>query len=68
MSKKTEVVSFKTTPAIKQALETIGGREHRSNANVLERLILDYCNLHGILVDGEPDQPTTHKSNKKGMR
>ena len=51
MRRKTEVVSFKTTPAIKRALGAIGDREHRSKANVIEHLVLEYCTKHGIATD-----------------
>jgi len=46
--RKTEVLSIKTTPDIKLALKAIGEREHRSMANTLETLVMDYFARNGL--------------------
>lgn len=46
--RKTEVLSIKTTPDIKVALKAIGEREHRSMANTLETLVMDYFARNGL--------------------
>lgn len=46
--RKTEVLSIKTTPEIKLALKHIGEREHRSMANTLETLVIDYFTRHDL--------------------
>lgn len=46
--RKTEVLSIKTTLDIKLALKAIGEREHRSMANTLETLVMDYCARNGL--------------------
>lgn len=46
--RKTEVLSIKTTPEIKAALKAIGEREHRSMANTLETLVMDYFTRNGL--------------------
>lgn len=46
--RKTEVLSIKTTPEIKLALKAIGEREHRSMANTLETLVMDYFARNGL--------------------
>lgn len=46
--RKTEVLSIKTTPEIKLALKAIGDREHRSMANTLETLVMDYFARNGL--------------------
>lgn len=46
--RKTEVLSIKTTPDIKLALKAIGEREHRSMANTLETLVMDYYARNGL--------------------
>ncbi|OYU44347.1 MAG: hypothetical protein CFE44_13440 [Burkholderiales bacterium PBB4] len=46
--RKTEVLSIKTTPEIKVALKAIGEREHRSMANALETLVMDYFARNGL--------------------
>lgn len=48
IQRKTEVLSIKTTPEIKVALKAIGDREHRSMANALETLVLDYFSRNGL--------------------
>ncbi|MAS41490.1 MAG: hypothetical protein CMK33_07250 [Porticoccaceae bacterium] len=47
---KTATVTFRIDPAVKEALRTAAAREHRSIANMVEVLILDYCEHHGIAV------------------
>lgn len=46
--RKTEVLSIKTTPEIKHALRAIAAREHRSMANALETLVMDYFARNGL--------------------
>jgi hypothetical protein len=46
--KKTELVSFRATPTFKVALKVASERDKRSQANFLEKLVLDYCEEHGI--------------------
>ena len=48
MQRKTEVLSIKTTAEIKFALKAIGEREHRSMANMLETLVMDYFARNGL--------------------
>lgn len=62
--RKTEVLSIKTTPEIKHALKFIGEREHRSMANMLETLVMDYFDRNGLPFPGEAvsdDSPKTKK-------
>lgn len=47
---KTATVTFRIDPAVKEALRTAAAHEHRSIANMVEVLILDYCESHGIAV------------------
>ena len=47
---KTATVTFRIDPGVKEALRTAAAREHRSIANMVEVLILDYCEHHGIAV------------------
>lgn len=53
--RKTEVLSIKTTPEIKLALKTIGEREHRSMANMLETLVMDYYKQKGLAFPKMPE-------------
>ena len=52
---KIATVTFRIDPAIKEALRTAAAREHRSIANMVEVLILDYCKNHDIMVPGQAD-------------
>ncbi|MFM0324906.1 hypothetical protein [Caballeronia glebae] len=56
MSRKTEVLSIKTTSTIKTALKVIAEREHRSVANTVETLVLDYFERHRLSLPGKADE------------
>lgn len=45
MAKKTEMVGFKTTPAIKEALLNMAEREDRSVSYIINRILLQYFKL-----------------------
>lgn len=66
--RKTEVLSIKTTAEIKLALRAIGEREHRSMANTLETLVMDYFTRNGLQfpVAGESgDAESTTINNRR---
>lgn len=56
---KTATLTFRVDPRIKQALHTAAEREHRSAANMMEVLVRDYCQRHGIAF--EETTSTEHK-------
>lgn len=45
---KTVSVSFRVTPRFKQLLEAAAHRANRSQTNMLESLLFDYCKKRGI--------------------
>jgi len=47
---KTTTLTFRIEPGLKEALRTAAKREHRSIANMVEVLILDYCKRNGIEI------------------
>lgn len=47
---KTEVVSVRVPPDIKRALIAAAEAERRSQASMLEVMVLDYCKAHGVKV------------------
>lgn len=47
---KTATVTFRIDPDVKEALRTAAAREHRSIANMVEVLIIGYCEQHGIAI------------------
>ncbi|MBU2955827.1 hypothetical protein [Marinobacter sp. F3R08] len=46
---KNETLSFRTSKEIKMLLKAAAHQEHRSQASMLEVLILDYAKQHGLL-------------------
>lgn len=53
---KTATLTFRIEPELKEALRTAAEREHRSIANMVAVLIMDYCDKNGIPVE-KPKQP-----------
>lgn len=51
---KTTTLTFRIDPCLKKALRVAADREHRSIANMVEVLILDYCKRNKIEIDEEP--------------
>jgi hypothetical protein len=52
--KKTTLVTFRATPTFKRALKNAADREKRSQANFIEKLVLDYCEQHALPVVSRP--------------
>ena len=49
---KTAALNLRIDPDIKAALREVAELEHRSIANMIEVLILDYCKARGVSVAG----------------
>ena len=47
---KTTTMTFRIEPELKEALRTASEREHRSIANMVAVLIMDYCERNGIAI------------------
>jgi len=47
---KTATLTFRIDPGLKEALRIAADQEHRSIANMVEVLIRDYCERHGISI------------------
>lgn len=45
MAKKTEMIGFKTTPAIKKALEDIKEKEDRSISYIINRILTEHLQI-----------------------
>lgn len=56
-AEKTVSVSFRVSPEFKALLEEAALREHRSQTNMLETLLLDHCLKHGI----QPETPNNNE-------
>ena len=57
-SSKTEVVSVRVAPRIKAALQRMADKEMRSQANMIEVMVVAYCNSHGVEL-GDESKPST---------
>jgi hypothetical protein len=53
-SAKTEVVSVRVEPHIKDALQSAAEKEMRSVANMVEVMVVAYCRLQGYPLPGVP--------------
>lgn len=51
MAIKTETLNLRVEPRIKEALRNIALKEHRTLANMVEYLIVDYCERAGESFD-----------------
>ena len=47
---RTEVLNLRIAPGVKEGLRVAAEREHRSLANMVEWLILQYCEKAGISI------------------
>lgn len=54
-------VSFRVTPQFKRALELAAEREQRSQTNLVEKLVFDFCRKSGIDVGVALVSATTKK-------
>jgi uncharacterized protein (DUF1778 family) len=59
---KDETLSIRTSADIKTLLREAAYREHRSIASMVEVLVMDYAQKHGI--QSSPSVATTSKKNK----
>ncbi|AHB04258.1 hypothetical protein U875_01700 [Pandoraea pnomenusa 3kgm] len=49
--RKTEAINLRMSLKTKELLRLAAGAEHRTLSNMLEVLILDYCERHGIRAE-----------------
>jgi hypothetical protein len=45
---KTEAINLRMSPEMKAMLRTAADREHRTLSNMIEHLLIDYCERHAI--------------------
>ena len=53
---KTEMITARLSPSVKEVLRQAAEREHRSLANMLEVMIREWCEREGMRVPGEPQR------------
>jgi len=52
---KTETLNLRVSRRLKAALQAAARREHRSMANMVEHLVLGYCEEHGLILELESE-------------
>lgn len=52
--RKSQAINLRMTPELKELLRLAAERERRTLSNMLEVLILDYCQRHGLMAGGLP--------------
>jgi hypothetical protein len=57
---KTATLTFRIDPGLKEALRIAADQEHRSIANMVEVLIRDYCEQHGIAIPPSEETKNNH--------
>lgn len=63
IERKTETVNLRLSPRMKELLRTAAEREHRTLSNMIEALVLDYCESRGIAV--ARDERPANRTRKK---
>ena len=61
-AEKTVAISFRVSPRFKQLLEAAAARERRSQTNMLETLLLDFCEQQGITAVDEQEATSSRTS------
>lgn len=65
-STKTDQLGLRIMPAAKASVQKAAAREHRSVSNMVEHLILKYCEEHGITAEpARIEIPNQFKRGKK---
>lgn len=62
---KSQAVSVRVEPHIKEALQSAAAREMRSLANMVEVMVVAYCRAQGYPLDGVPGD-TLPNTNMRG--
>lgn len=62
---KTQVVSVRVEPQIKAALQAAADKERRSLANMIEIMVMTYCQHCGVVVeDVQPQDSASEKASR----
>ena len=63
---KTEVISVRVEPPIKEALQVAANLEMRSLANMVEVMVVAYCRAQGHPLAGVPDEILSNTNLRRG--
>lgn len=53
VEQKSQTLNLRVSPKLKAALQAAARLEHRSMANMVEHLVLGYCEEHGLVPEHE---------------
>lgn len=62
---KTQVVSVRVEPQIKHALQAAADKERRSLANMIEVMVVTYCQGNGVVVEDMGAQDSSSEKASK---
>jgi len=63
-SNKTATLTLRLDPTLKDALRNAAEQEHRSLANMVQVMILDYCGRHGHAVPNAAEETKRGEQSK----
>ncbi len=61
---KTETLNLRVEPRIKDALRAAAEQEHRSLANMIEVMVIDFCARQGISIPERPARDSGPEINR----
>ncbi len=64
--RKTEAINLRFSPRMKALLRVAAAREHRTLSNMIEHLIIDYCERAGIPLEGPACSSSTSRKRAAG--
>lgn len=65
---KNVAMSFRVSPRFKTLLNAAAARERRSLTNMLETLLFDYCQQHGLAEKEEPPEASGSQQTQSEVR
>ena len=64
---KTATLSFRIKPELKEALRAAADQEHRSIANMIEVMILQYCGQNGVAITDDRTPSVERQKMEQGQ-
>lgn len=63
---KTEAINLRMSPEMKAMLRLAADREHRTLSNMIEHLLIDYCERHAIPRSAQTPNKSASRRLKPG--
>lgn len=64
--RKTEAINLRMSPETKAMLRAAASREHRTLSNMIEHLLIEYCERHAIGSAVQSDDEAVPSRNQPG--